>query len=273
MNGGVLLRTCNRVEFYIGNGSVDEEVVRHLFRVVSGLESGLIGETSIQGQVKNAYTTACLHQKSDASIHRLFQAALRVGKLVRSSTGLSRGAMSHSQATVELLRQQIDNLSDLSITILGVHNMNSNLLHHLTRVGASSVFVGNRTFNKASELAARYNAQAFDFSMLAKRLSETDVLVTATSAPHYVVSLEKFPLNRPMLIFDLAVPFDVDPEIGQLPGVELFNIRKVELAVEQNLELRKAAIGKAESLVEEQVMAFMASQEKRFSRNGLLQAV
>lgn len=273
VDGGVLLRTCNRMEFYTGSGYADESIVRHLFRVVSGLESGLIGETGIQGQVKNAYLSACLHQKPDASIHRLFQAALRVGKLVRSRTGLSRGAMSHSQATVDLLRQRISNLSDLSITILGVHNMNSNLLHHLTRAGASSVFVGNRTFSKASELAAKYNARAFNFSMLAKRLSETNVLVTATSAPHYVVTLEKFPLNRPMLIFDLAVPFDVDPEIGYLPNIELFNIRNVESAVEQNLELRKAAVGKAESLVEEQVMAFMASQEKRFSRNGLLQAV
>lgn len=216
---------------------------------------------------------ACRQSRLDASLHKLFQTALRVGKLIRTCTGISKGAMSHSHATVELLRKKIVSLSDVSITILGVHNMNGNLLHHLTRVGASAVFVGNRTFRKASELAAKYNATAFDFSMLESRLKETDVLVSATSAPHCVVTLKRFPVLRPMMIFDLAVPFDVDPEIGLLPDVELYNVWQVESAVEQNLLLRRNAISAAEALVEEQVKAFMIYQQKRLRSVPFLKAV
>jgi glutamyl-tRNA reductase len=258
---------------YSGDGNIEEGLVRHLYRVVSGLESGLVGETSIQGQVKSAYLLACGLHKLSGSIHKLFQSALRVGKLVRTQTGLSRGAMSHSQAVVDIMRQRLSQFSDLNITILGVHNMNGNLLHHLTRRGAKTVFVGNRTFHKASELASKYNVSAFDFSMLESRLKETDVLISATSAPHAMITSKIFPANKPMMIFDLAMPHDVESEIGLLPGVDLYNVTQIESAVEQNLLRRQAAIGAAELLVEEQIQEFMVYQTKRLSDDRLLKAV
>jgi glutamyl-tRNA reductase len=258
-----LIRTCNRLEIYKGDGHVDESIVRHLFRVVSGLESGLIGETSIQNQVKNAYLHAANTHKLSSSLHRLFQNGLKVGKLIRSQTGISRGAMSHSQATVNILRQQLPEFRNANITVLGVHNMNGNLLHHLTRSGASTIFVGNRTYHLAAELADKYGAQAFDFSKLSQRLQNTDVLITATSAPHYVIKKKHFPQNKSMLIFDLAVPNDVDPSIGELQGVKLYNVKTIEKTVEQNIKLRQKALVQASEIVETQVGLFMEDQKRR----------
>jgi glutamyl-tRNA reductase len=170
--------------------------------------------------------------------------------------------MSHSQAVYHLLRELQPQLKNTNITILGVHHINDNIIRYLSKNGASAIFVANRTFDKAKVLAEKYGAMAFDFTSLEERLKHTDVLITATAAPHLVVHANRFPVDKPMIVFDLAVPRDVDPEIGKLPEVRLFNIEDVEGRISQNVEQRQSSIEMAERIVIEEVANFRMTMER-----------
>ena len=193
---GVFIHTCNRLELYHGNGVVNYDTARHLFRVTSGLESSFLGDNAIQGQVKQAYTKAADTYKLDGNLHKLFQKALSVGKRVRTETAISKGAMSYSQASVNILNQLNTDTTKANITILGVHNMSKDIVKFLTKKGASTIFIGNRTFDKAQTLANEHGCQAFKFNHLPSRLSQTDILITATSAPIMWLSLRLSPPTR-----------------------------------------------------------------------------
>lgn len=266
-NQGVLINTCNRVELYKGEGFVPEKVAKHLFSVASGLKSNLVGDTSIQGQIKLAYAEACSQQKLDKGLHKLFQTAFFVGKKVRTQTTISRGAVSYPQAALEILLSRVDNLQSKNITILGVHNINENIVQSLAKKGVSTLFIGNRTFDKAEYLAQKYNASAFNFSNLRTHLQNTDVLITATSAPHAVIKTKNFPASKKMFIIDLAVPRDVDEEISKLPNVVLVNVEAVEKQVNQNLSKRADEIAKAKEIVNYEVDRFMKLQQKNHPIN------
>lgn len=257
---GVLLQTCNRVEYYSGSGLISGEIAQHLFRVVSGLESSIVGETAIVNQVKLAYQDAVKQFKLDKSIHKLFQTALFVGKRVRSETGISRGAMSHSQAVVDILLKNVSNINGLVITIIGVNKLNEKIIQFLTDKGAKAIFIGNRTFLKAQELASKYSSQALQFDSLSETLSKTDVLISATSAPHYILKKEMFPASKKMYVFDLAVPRDIDPQIADFPKVTLFNIDEIEKQVQRNREGRHEKIAQAEEIITNEVQLFLKSQ-------------
>ncbi len=254
--GGILLNTCNRVEWYSGYGNVSGEVANHLFRVVSGLESTIIGETAIVNQVKTAYLEAAKDSSLDKGLHKLFQTAFYVGKRVRHETGISRGAMSHSQAAVNLLFQQIDSPEKLNITVIGVNALNEKIIRFLVNKGAKTIFIGNRTYEKAKTLATRYNATALRFESLPATLENTDVLISATSAPHFILKRENFRPKRKMYILDLAVPRDIEPEIGDLPGITLFDIEAVEKHIRQNIKIRTEKLRHAETIILEEVELF-----------------
>ncbi len=253
---GVFLHTCNRVECYRGQGKVANEVVLHLFRVVSGLDSAIIGETAIVNQVKTAYQKAACTQKLDKSVHKLFQTALAVGKRVRRETGISEGAMSHSQAVVDLLIKQNTDFSNLRITIIGVNKLNEKIIQFLINKGATAIFIGNRTFEKASLLAEKYQSTALRFNRLPDILKHTDVLVSATSAPHYILKSDAFAATQPITIFDLAVPRDIDPTIAELSNVQLFNIETIEQSLEHNLKARKNKVRLAEEIIQRELERF-----------------
>ena len=257
---GVLLQTCNRVEWYHGEGKISDEIARHLFRVVSGLESSIIGETAIVNQVKTAYQDAVGRSSLDKSLHKLFQTALFVGKRVRKETKISEGAMSHSQAVVHLLLNKVESLKDLNITVIGANKMNEKIIQFLVSKGASTIFIGNRTYEKAQELASTYNSTALRFEGLHETLKNTDVLISATSAPHFILKKDKFPIEKPMHIFDLAVPRDIDPEIGEMPGVELDDIETIEREVKKNIQVRKDKVSLAEEIIQNEVELFFKNQ-------------
>ena len=257
---GILLSTCNRVEWYHGQGDVSPEIARHLFRVVSGLESSIVGETAIVNQVKTAYQDASRQKPLHKSLHKLFQTALFVGKKVRTKTGISNGAMSHSQAVVDMLLQQPANLNGLAITIIGVNKMNEKIIQFLISKGARAIFIGNRTYEKASALADKYNSKALRFEHLAETLQNTDVLISATSAPHFVIKKESFPKDKSMLIFDLAVPRDVDPAIAEMENVDYYNIETIEQEVKKNIEIREEKIFHAEVIINEELELFINNQ-------------
>lgn len=256
IQSGVLLQTCNRVEWYYGNGAIKQHIALHLFRVVSGLESSIIGETAIVNQVKTAYQNTAQKSRLDKSLHKLFQTAFFVGKRVRKETGISEGAMSHSQVVVNILSEKIPNLKGATITLIGVNKMNEKIIQFLLNKGASTIFIGNRSYQKARELAVKYNSTALSFNSLPKTLAKTDVLISATSAPHYIIKKETPFASQPILIFDLAVPRDVDPVVGNIPNVTLFNIDKIEKHLEQNVKARQEKIALAEEIINKEVQIF-----------------
>jgi glutamyl-tRNA reductase len=257
---GVLVQTCNRVEWYHGNGVINENIVLHLFRVISGLESSIIGETAIVNQVKTAYHGTAQKLRLDKSLHKLFQTAFFVGKRVRRETGISEGAMSHSQAVVNILHKKIPNLKGATITLIGVNKLNEKIIQFLLNKGASTIFIGNRTYEKARELANKYNSTALFFNNLASTLLKTDVLISATSAPHYIVKKESIFSSKPILIFDMALPRDVHPSIGDQPNVTLFNIDRIEKQLQRNVKVRHEKIRWAEEIIRKEVQIFLTKQ-------------
>lgn len=256
----VLLQTCNRIEIYSGSGAVSRDVARYLFRLVSGLESSFVGETAIQGQVKRAYLDAKERYKLPASLHKLFQHALFVGKRVRSESALSQGAMSHSQAAIELIVSEKVALRHALITVLGANKLNEDVIRFLQSKGASSLFLSNRSYEKAEALASKYDCRAFNLDNKREFISFSDVLITATSAPHVIVRPEHIVPGRSLLIIDLAFPRDVDPAVADIPGVRLFDLEQIEQRIAQNTEARRAETELAERIIEEEVDRLVTSR-------------
>lgn len=265
----VYLKTCNRTEVYSGDGEIPVDIIRHLFRVTTGLESNLIGEKAIQGQVREAYKLGSKKPLS-SSLHKLFQRALYVGKRVRTETGINRGAVSHSQAAVDLLINLDLDLKGSHITLIGAHNMNEKIMLYLKRKGAETIFLGNRTFDKAKDLADKQGSKAFHMDSLEEVLKNTDILITATSAPHHIIHKKNFPLTKDMTIIDLAVPEDVDRDVKELKNVHYIDNRKVEKSVNQNLAQREDEIKKATEIVEDEITLFLdkLKSDKERLKNG-----
>ena len=252
----VLLQTCDRIELYWGDGLVPEHIAHHLFSVVSGLDSSLIGECAIQGQVKNCYQDAAVRYKLSGSIHKLFQTALSVGKRVRTESAISQGAISHSQAVIECLIQEQIPLKNALITMLGINKLNEDIIKFLQAKGAMSIFLGNRYFEKAQEMAARYDCKAFRFDEMKSFMEYTDVLITATSAPHAIVRPEHISPEQKILILDLAFPRDVDERVGVMHNVTLYNLEDMKLRVNQNMDVRRQKLIKAQQIIDEEVEKF-----------------
>ncbi|MCD7971116.1 MAG: glutamyl-tRNA reductase [Candidatus Azobacteroides sp.] len=256
----VLLSTCNRIELYQGEGDVPETIVRHLYRVASGLESSLIGERAIQGQIKLAYKEATEKYKLPSSLNRLFQSAIHTGKRVRTETGISEGAVSHSQATVEILTQEIKELKNKVVSIIGVNKLTEDILKYLSAKGAMNIFLSNRNSERASGMAGKYNGTAIRLDNKRSMLEFTDVLICATSAPHLIIRKEDMPVNKEMLVIDLAFPRDVDETIGSMEKVTLFNLEDIEQHAKKNISLRYHEIEKAQQIIEEEINKFMQWQ-------------
>jgi uroporphyrin-III C-methyltransferase len=260
---GVLVKTCNRLEFYEGDGEVPGPIARHLFRVVSGLDSGLIGETAIQGQIKAAYLEACVTYTLSKGIHQLFQTALSVGKRVRCESGISRGAMSHSQAAVEVITKSGIDLNNTIISLIGAHKLNDDIIRFLKNKGAETIFLANKSFEKAESLAKIHACKVMRLDQLPDMLQFSDILISATAAPHLIVNYDDFPKNRKMLILDLAFPHDVDELIGKLPGVTLFNLENIENMVNQNKDKRRSEVLIAEEIIEAEIDFFLKNQSRQ----------
>ncbi len=249
----VKLQTCNRLEIYSGEGEISSKVYNHLFRVVAGLESSLTGESAIQGQVKAAYEDARRKFKLSPALHDLFQQTLRVGKRVRSESKIGTGAMSHAMAVVEMLSKMENDFSKLRFTLVGVNKLNEDVIKFLSKKGAVHFTIVNRTYRKAQDLAAKYNAMAVEFDKLVSILSSTDVLISATSSEDLI--LKKSDLYNPgnLIIFDLAFPRDIDPEIGVCKNIQLFNLQELERIIMLNRRIRQKEVILAEKIISEEI--------------------
>lgn len=264
-SANIFLKTCNRSEIYYDDGKEDgvpDEVARHLFRVVSGLESAIVGERAVQGQVKEAYYTAKAQRPLPAELHKLFQSALQVGKRVRNETEISHGAVSHSLAAIEILEEELD-IKNAHITIIGVNKLTADILKFLQNKGAKMVFLANRSQIKAHHLADPLGIKVYTLDEKKDFLLHTDILISATSAPHLIIHKDDIPKDKQMLAIDLAFPRDIDSRLKQLPHVRLYNIRDVEQKVRQNLDVREAEVKKAEVIIEEEIQEMQEALERR----------
>lgn len=262
----VLLQTCNRIEIYKGEGEVSYEVMNHLFRVTAGLESALPGERAIQGQVKDAYLSACDRYKLSVSIHKLFQAALAVGKQVRTDTDISQGAVSHSLAALEVLKEERVDFAHALISIIGVNKLTEDAVKFLKNKGAESIFLANRSVDKARVLAEATGCMVCNLKNKHQFIPFSDVLITATSASHLIIHPEDINPERKIVIIDLAFPRDVDERLRSFPNVRLYNLQDIEKLIRRNITLRQQEVAQAELIIERGIKELQADLQRRRER-------
>ncbi len=286
----LVLSTCNRVEIYgtaerpvateeilpaLWQANVEtgadvfyrhdgEECAQHLFRVVAGLDSMVIGETEILGQVKKAYEAARASGRAGPMLHRLFQRAFRVAKQVRSSTDITRGAVSVGSVAVELAGKIFGDLSNRSVLILGAGETSERTARALSSRGVSDLRVSNRSLDRAQQLAAVVQGRAVPFEDWTRQCREIDILISSTSAPEPLLTPEVLaPMlhgraDRPLFIIDIAVPRDVAPEVNEMEGVYLYDIDSLQSIADQSLALRRQQMSTAEKIIAEHVADFAA---------------
>lgn len=293
----VLLSTCNRTEIYLhpaGDETVfrmaetllqrnagalpapvteylyrhrNADVPRHLFRVTAGLDSLVLGEAEIQGQVRTAYersVDAGLEPSlAGPVVHRLFQTAFAVGGRVRDETRIGEGAASVASVAVDLARKIFGQLGGTRVLVLGAGATGELVVDALDRQGVEGVLVANRTYERAADLAERLRGGAVEIGDLARILSEVDIVVASTAAPHAIVTRrllgEAFPdgVKGSLLLIDIAVPRDVDPEVGEEPSVFLYNVDDLRKIVDETLDRREDAMAAAEAIIAEGAEDFL----------------
>lgn len=241
---------------------IGSEAVRHLYRVTSGLDSMLLGETEILGQVKTAYGQALDHGSTGPVLNRVFQGALEVGKRVRAETDVGARPMSVALAGVKLAERVFGNLKGHTALIVGAGTVAEQVVEHLRNRNIAKLTVVNRSFDRGAELASRMKAEAVAWSSLEKTLSTPDIIITSVSGSEAVLtrSILEHAIDarkgRPVFVIDLGVPRNVDADAGGLYNLYLYNIDDLGEVVEQNKKAREAEIPRAEALIAEQIAKF-----------------
>jgi glutamyl-tRNA reductase len=289
---GVILSTCNRVEVcvlaaqgYKGTESVKEFLsawhaippaelsaylyhligegaVRHLFRVSSSLDSMVLGEPQILGQVKDAYGYACEFKSIGPVLDKFYTKAFSVAKRVRTETKVASSAVSVSYAAVELAKKILGGLADKTVMLIGAGEMCELAARHLLSAGARGILVTNRTFERAVRLAEEFDGTPVRYEELAVHLKRADIIISSTGAPHFVLKREdveeviRIRRNRPMFFIDMAVPRDIDPDANQIDNVYVYDIDDLNNVIETNLEERQREAAKAEEIVVAEVAMF-----------------
>ncbi|MDH4139870.1 MAG: glutamyl-tRNA reductase, partial [Coriobacteriia bacterium] len=288
----VIISTCNRTEVYAvtvadedGTGAVidfladyhgldrhelvrylylaeGEAVVKHLFRVVASLDSMVVGEAQILGQVKEAYELGFEFNATGRIFNKLFRQSFGVGKRVRSETAIGEAAVSISYAAVELAKKVFDTLEGRTILVLGAGKMSELTAKHLVANGVSSVLVANRTYERAVALAEQFDGEAIRYDDLFDRMTDADIVISSTAATTYVVSKAKVAeavrqrRGRPLFLIDIAVPRDIEPAANDLDDVFLYDIDDLSGVVEANLEERMREAERAETIIAEEMGEF-----------------
>lgn len=285
----VVLSTCNRVEIYGAAEEIQDkaalifqqfsadvdvtpyvyvkegaEAVEHLFSVTSGLDSMVIGETEIAGQVKNAYQAAQEAKLTGPLLNRLFQTALKTGKEIRTHTAVGRGATSVGSVAVELVEKILDcDLSEKTVMILGAGKMGEACVRHLAKSGARTVLVANRSFERAQALASEFGGRALPFDERLAALVDADIVVSSTGCPTTILHKEEIESvlsarrNRPLILIDIAVPRDIAGDVNDLNNVYLYNIDHLEAIVRENSKSREQELCKCHEIIASRAEALM----------------
>lgn len=285
----VIVSTCNRVEFYVaakdtarGLVAVKEFVaartdrtdagmlyqlmtpqsIPHLFRVVCGLESMVLGETEILGQVKKAYQTAQASGATARNLNKLFQRAFNVAKEVRTNTNITRGSVSVGSVAVDLAERIFGRLSECQVMILGAGETSELTAGALKSRGVHTIFVANRSYERAAQLAELMNGKAVHFDEWQKDFHGVDILIGSTAAPHHVLTVEKLaPMlrdrpDRPLFCIDLAVPRDIEPAVNDLDGVYLYDIDSLQAIANESMDIRRQELALCGTMIERHVLDF-----------------
>ncbi len=240
----------------------DGDAVRHLFEVASGLDSMILGEAEIQGQVKRAYELALVEGATGPISNRLFREALGTGKRVRTETGVGRSRVSVSSVAVKLAGEMLGNLARRRVLVIGAGENGELTARALREHGVQTVFVANRRYDRAIGLAQRFGGRAVRFDDLPGELAEADIVVSCTASPHQIVGRDELELTiagrgeRPLVLIDAAVPRDVDPTVRDLPGIALYDMDDLQRAAARNRDVREAEATRARTIVTEEVERF-----------------
>jgi glutamyl-tRNA reductase len=246
------------------------EAAEHLFRVTAGLESMILGEAEVQGQVKRAYELALVEGATGPVLNRTFRGALAAGKRARSQTGVSEGALSVPQVAVELAQRTLGDLDERSVLVVGAGETGELAARALASRGLKAVFIANRRYDRAIGLAQRFGGSAVRFDDLPEQMAMADIVVSSTSSPHHVIEREGLAEvmatrdGRPLLLIDLAVPRDIHPACRELPGVTLHDMDDLQALVERNASGREAEAKRAESILRAELTRlerWLATQE------------
>ncbi len=238
------------------------DAARQLFRVTSGLESMIVGESEVQGQVRRAYEAALGAGTTGPFTNRLFRAALQTGKRVRTETALGSARVSVSTVAVDLACETVGELRDRDVVIIGAGETAELTALALAEQGVETIFIANRRADRARALAKRFGGRVGSLEELPDRMIEADIVVASTSSPHPIVGAEELALvmearkGRPLVLIDIAVPRDIEHACAQIPGVRLFDIDDLQATVARNLRVREGERSRAESLVEDEIQRF-----------------
>jgi glutamyl-tRNA reductase len=293
----VILSTCNRVEIYAAtalesdrafaelkkflvtahayDAALGDELytftepqsLQHLFKVACGLDSMVVGETEILGQLKQAYALAHRHGHTGARLNKAFQRAFNVAKHVRTETNIQRGSVSVASVAVELAEKIFSSLHGREIMVIGAGDTSEKTARALLSRGARSVIVANRTHDRAEALAQELGGRAVPFGDWAAEFGKIDIIISSTAAPHHILDrarlepLMKLRPDRPLLLVDIAVPRDIDPEVNFLENVYLYNIDDLQAIADDYLKQRKEEMARCEAIIAEKVKGLFGAHK------------
>jgi len=288
----VIVSTCNRVEIYATSRDVEsciaqlkrfiaeyhnlvpqeieehlydyrgEEAIRHVFRVASSLDSMVLGEPQILGQIKTAYGYAAEFKTAGLILNRFLHKAFSVAKRVRTETEIASNAVSVSFAAVELARKIFGQLDDKTVLLIGAGEMCELAARHFINNGVSKVMVTNRTFERAEKLAAEFNGRPIPFDHFIDHLQQVDIVLTSTGAPNFILGHQKMEevikkrKNRPMFLIDIAVPRDIEPKVNDIDNIYLYDVDDLQEVVQANLKERQKEAKKAEVIIDQEIGQF-----------------
>lgn len=292
----VILSTCNRVELYVATSLesrrafdglrqfftdyhdwreplMDElyhlaepHSIEHLFKVASGLDSMVLGETEILGQLKKSYDLALQHNHTGGQLNKAFQRAFNVAKHIRTETNIQRGATSVAAVAVELAEKIFNSLDGRRVMVIGAGDTSEKAARALLSRGAKSIIVSNRSHDRAEALAQELGGRAVHFEGWAEEFRQIDIVISSTSAPHHVLDRAKLePLmglrgNAPLLLIDIAVPRDIDPEVNFLENVYLYNVDDLQAIADDYLKQRKGELARCEDIIRKKAQALLGAQ-------------
>ena len=285
----VILSTCNRVEIYAATSldpakafaglkeflvncheyrnpltnelyTLDEpQSLQHLFRVACGMDSMVLGETEILGQLKKAYDLALQHKQTGGRLNKAFQRAFNVAKHIRTETSIQRGSISVASVAVELAEKIFESLEERHVMVIGAGDTSEKTARALVSRGAKSIIIANRSTEHAQVLAGELGGRAVSFDDWAKEFAHIDIAISSTSAPNHILDCAKLePLmklrkNRPLLLIDIAVPRDIDPAVNLLPNVYLYNVDDLQSIASDYLKQRQDEVARCEAIIQDKV--------------------
>jgi len=301
----VILSTCNRVEIYAATSldaakaflelrrflvtvhdyrdPLTDEIytlqephsLHHLFKVACGLDSMVLGETEILGQLKQAYDLALKSGFTGARLNKAFQRAFNVAKHVRTETNIQRGSVSVASVAVELAEKIFTSLKDHHVMVIGAGDTSEKTARALLSRGAQSIIVANRSFDRAQALATELGGRAVRFDDWGKEFEKVDIAISSTSAPHHILTraaldpLMKRRRNRPLLLIDIAVPRDIDPEVNYLENVYLYNVDDLQTIADGYMNQRREEIARCEKIIEEKAQGLLSGRHSGYSSQSL----